>query len=84
MPEPAESDSRQPEPPERAESGVSVDPDFYEWRDRLPSFELDGERLYLPTGDVPVDEEQLVEMWVRRRSTHRSDDAPTDASGACE
>jgi len=39
--------------------------DFVQWRDRLPSFDADGERLYLPSGDVPMDEQQLAEHWNR-------------------
>jgi hypothetical protein len=38
---------------------------FQTWIDSLPKFELDGETLYLPTGDVPVDEDQLVYQWAR-------------------
>jgi hypothetical protein len=38
---------------------------FLAWKASLPSFELDGETLYLPTGDVPVDEDQLVYQWAR-------------------
>jgi hypothetical protein len=39
---------------------------FRAWRDHLPSFELDGERLYLPTGDVPADEHELAVEWFQR------------------
>ncbi len=38
---------------------------FVEWREALPSFELDGEQLYLPTGDVPMGEEELADSWLR-------------------
>lgn len=38
---------------------------FVAWRDALPSFELDGEWLYLPTGDVPVGEQELAQDWLR-------------------
>jgi len=51
---------------ERSEQkAVTSSPAFQAWRARLPSFELDGERLYLPTGDVPMDEGQLADYWVR-------------------
>lgn len=45
---------------------------YVAWRDALPSFELDGERLYLPTGDVPVAEEELARDWLRR-DQHRDE-----------
>lgn len=48
-------------PLEKARSSAA----FVEWRDALPSFDLDGERLYLPTGDVPVGEGELAEDWLR-------------------
>lgn len=44
---------------------VRSSPEFVEWRDGLPSFVLDGERLYLPTGDVPVGELDLARDWLR-------------------
>ena len=36
-----------------------------EWRDELPTFEIDGERFYLPWGDVPMDVDQIVYHWAR-------------------
>ncbi|NPC98926.1 hypothetical protein [Nocardioides sp. zg-DK7169] len=45
-------------------------PSYVAWRDALPSFELDGERLYLPTGDVPVAEDELARDWLRRDPDH--------------
>lgn len=44
---------------------VTSSDDFQSWKASLPKFELDGEVLYLPTGDVPVDEDQLVYQWAR-------------------
>ena len=38
---------------------------FQTWVESLPKFEVDGETLFLPTGDVPVDEDQLVYQWAR-------------------
>ncbi|MDI6100391.1 hypothetical protein QLQ12_17425 [Actinoplanes sp. NEAU-A12] len=53
--------------PEPADQRADDDPEFLAWRAQLPSFEMDGERLYLPTGDVPMDEEQIRQMWNRRQ-----------------
>lgn len=39
--------------------------DFDSWRDRLPSLEVDGELLYLPAGDMLMDQQQLTEYWER-------------------
>jgi hypothetical protein len=44
---------------------VTASPEFRAWRDRQRSFEMDGRRLYLPSGDVPMDEDQLVYHWAR-------------------
>lgn len=44
---------------------VMGSPDFQAWKAGVPKFELDGETMYLPTGDVPVDEDQLVYQWAR-------------------
>ena len=44
---------------------VSRSPEFREWRDELPTFEIDGERFYLPWGDVPMDVDQIVYHWAR-------------------
>lgn len=43
------------------------DPGFLAWRRELPFFDLDGERFYLPTGDIPMDEDQIRQVWERRR-----------------
>lgn len=42
--------------------------DFRSWRDSMPSFEVDGTRLYLPSGDVPVDEAELADHWSQLHS----------------
>ncbi len=39
--------------------------DFQEWRDSLSSIELDGECFYLPWGDVPMDEDQILYQFAR-------------------
>jgi hypothetical protein len=44
---------------------VLASEEFRTWAESLPKFELDGETLYLPTGDVPADEDQLVYQWAR-------------------
>lgn len=40
---------------------------FKEWLDQFPSFEVDGQRLYLPSGDVAQDESELAEEWLRHK-----------------
>jgi len=55
---------------------VDSDPAFQEWRDRLPSFELDNERLFLPTGDIPMDESQLADYWRRLKASPPRDADP--------
>jgi len=52
--------------PDAPLSRARSSPAYVAWRDALPSFELDGERLYLPTGDVPVAEPDLARHWLRR------------------
>jgi hypothetical protein len=42
---------------------VAASSEFQSWREELRSFELDGQRLYLPWGDVPMDEDQIVYHW---------------------
>lgn len=44
---------------------VESSDEFRDWRASLPSVVLDDERLYLPWGDVPVDEDQLMYHWAR-------------------
>lgn len=58
-------------PPDRsATSAQEQSKTFDSWRDELPSFEVDGERLYLPTGDTPMDGAQLAELW-QQAAAHR-------------
>lgn len=45
---------------------------FSAWLDGLPSIELDGERLYLPTGDVPQSRLELAHEWLNRPDDHDS------------
>ena len=40
-----------------------ADPEFLEWRAGLPTFVVDDERFYLPTGDIPMDDVQVAEYW---------------------
>ncbi len=49
--------------------------EFALWRDSLSTLELDGENLYLPTGDIPMDENELLELW----SDRRTDGATTES-----
>lgn len=44
---------------------VRTSAEFVRWRDTLAAFELDGQRLYLPTGDIPMDEDELLEHWAK-------------------
>lgn len=68
MPDSTGSDRQQFDGQEDDQPRVADVSAFLEWRDRLPSFELDGERLYLPSGDIPMDEDQVEELWKRLRS----------------
>ena len=52
---------------------VADSPTFREWRDQLPAFELDGETLFLPTGDIPMSEDELVEYWQRLTTPPKSE-----------
>ena len=36
---------------------------YQEWKHSLRSIVIDGELLYLPGGDVPRDEDQLIYSW---------------------
>jgi hypothetical protein len=38
---------------------------FHAWKSTLPKIEVDGETLYLPWGDIPMTEDQLVYQWAR-------------------
>lgn len=48
-------------------STVEGSPEFLSWRSRLTSIEIDGERFYLPWGDIPFDEDQIVYHWARSK-----------------
>jgi hypothetical protein len=50
----------------RVRETVAASPDFTRWRDTVPTVIIDGENLYLPEGDVPRDEDQLIYQWARR------------------
>jgi hypothetical protein len=58
-----ESQELNARPEIRAQVAGSLE--FQRWRDDLPSFEIDGERFYLPWGDVPMDADQIVYHWAR-------------------
>jgi hypothetical protein len=45
---------------------VMASAEFQQWRDSLPTIEIDGETLYLAKGDVPEDEAQVIYSWARR------------------
>ena len=57
---------------------VLASEDFRTWAESLPKFELDGETLYLPTGDVPADEDQLVYQWARTKGLLESEEPESD------
>jgi hypothetical protein len=42
--------------------------DFAVWRDSFESVEIDGARLFLPLGDVLMDEEELRAIWINLRA----------------
>ena len=44
---------------------VESSSEFQAWRDELPTLDIDGERFYLPWGDVPMDVDQIVYHWAR-------------------
>lgn len=44
---------------------IAKSPDFQNWVSKLPSIEVDGEKLYLPWGDVPMDKDQVAYVWAR-------------------
>jgi hypothetical protein len=44
---------------------VEKSPEFQSWRDELPTLDIDGERFYLPWGDIPMDVDQIVYHWAR-------------------
>jgi hypothetical protein len=48
---------------------VAMDPEFLVWRAGLPSFVIDDERLYLPTGDIPMDDREVAEYWRRLKAS---------------
>lgn len=47
---------------------TSQDPKFLEWRERLPAFDIDGGRMYLPGGDIPMDNDEIFELWESHKS----------------
>ena len=48
---------------------------FQHWLDVLPSVDVDGERLFLPTRDVPQDQRELATEWLRQaEELKRTDD----------
>jgi hypothetical protein len=44
---------------------VESSPEFQDWKDELPTLDIDGEVFYLPWGDVPMDADQIVYHWAR-------------------
>lgn len=44
---------------------IDGSPEFQRWLEELPSIEIDGERLYLAWGDVPMDHDQVAYVWAR-------------------
>jgi hypothetical protein len=56
------------------------DASFLEWRDRLPFFDVDGQRFYLPTGDIPMDHAEIEDLWQFIQSGHSEHD-DTKSSG---
>jgi hypothetical protein len=44
---------------------VQSSPEFQDWKEELPTLDIDGERFYLPWGDVPMDADQIVYHWAR-------------------
>ena len=44
---------------------VESSSEFQAWRDELPTLDIDGERFFLPWGDVPMDADQIVYHWAR-------------------
>lgn len=39
---------------------------FRRWIDTMPHFDLDGTTLYLPSGDVPMAQDELARQWMQR------------------
>jgi hypothetical protein len=54
---------------------VTRSADFQQWKDSLPSVVIDGELLFLPGGDVPRDEDQLIYSWALRHGVLTEADA---------
>lgn len=50
---------------EDTDADQSLNPAFLEWRSELPSLVIDGERFYLPTGDIPMDDSEIADYWHR-------------------
>lgn len=55
-----------------------ADPEFLEWRAGLPSFVMDNERFYLPSGDIPMDDVQVAEYWRRLKASKPLDGESSD------
>ena len=66
MPKPEKSwEAQQLDTDPAIRSAVERSPEFLSWRSDLTSIEIDGERFYLPWGDIPFDEDQIVYHWAR-------------------
>ncbi|MBM2621798.1 hypothetical protein JIG36_40470 [Actinoplanes sp. LDG1-06] len=52
------------DPQSRQSNRPEDDPAFLRWRDTVRRFTLDGETLYLPTGDIPMTAEELKTYWL--------------------
>lgn len=50
--------------PEMREQVRNLD-EFRSWKSTLPTIEVDGETLYLPSGDIPMTEDQIIYQWAR-------------------
>jgi hypothetical protein len=57
---------------------VVASTEFQRWKDDLPTLDIDGERFFLPWGDIPMDSDQIVYHWARSHGlldgTQSSDD----------
>lgn len=45
---------------------ITESADFRRWLSDLPRIEIDGETLYLPWGDAPMDGDQVAYVWARQ------------------
>jgi hypothetical protein len=82
MNDPKSPDEEQETPdqahPDADNADELADPEFFEWRAGLPSFVIDDERFYLPTGDIPMDEVQVAEYWRRLKASKPRDPESSD------